>query len=84
MSTLPHGELQLVGVTAMWIACKYEEINAPSILDFAYITADLYTLDQIKAMEIEVLKTLGYSLGAPIPLQFLRRYSRMAGVSHNV
>lgn len=31
-------KLQLVGVSCMWIASKYEEMYAPEINDFVYIT----------------------------------------------
>lgn len=34
---------QLLGVTAMLIASKYEEIYAPEIRDFVYITDKAYT-----------------------------------------
>jgi G2/mitotic-specific cyclin-B, other len=33
MSTVARRELQLVGVSAMLIACKYEEIWAPEVLN---------------------------------------------------
>ena len=35
--------LQLVGVTAMLVACKYEEIYPPIVKDFVYITDNAYT-----------------------------------------
>lgn len=35
--------LQLVGVTAMLIATKYEEIYGPVVDDFVYITDNAYT-----------------------------------------
>jgi cyclin B len=35
-------KLQLVGVTAMLIASKYEEIYAPEVQDFVYITDKAY------------------------------------------
>lgn len=35
-------KLQLVGVTAMLIASKYEEIYAPEVKDFVYITDKAY------------------------------------------
>ena len=38
-----RNNLQLVGVTAMLIASKYEEIYAPEIRDFVYITDNAYT-----------------------------------------
>ena len=34
---------QLVGVTAMLIASKYEEIYAPEVTDFVYICDNAYT-----------------------------------------
>lgn len=39
--------LQLVGVTAMLIASKYEEIYAPEVRDFVYITDNAYTKEEI-------------------------------------
>lgn len=44
-------DLQLVGVTAMLIASKYEEIYAPEVNDFVYITDNAYTKQQIFQME---------------------------------
>ena len=48
-------KLQLVGVTAMLIACKYEEIYPPIVKDFVYITDNAYTKDEILAMERKML-----------------------------
>ena len=39
--TIMRDKLQLVGVTAMFLACKYEEIFAPECIDFVYITAQV-------------------------------------------
>ena len=35
---VPKKMLQLVGVTAMFIASKYEEMYPPEIGDFAFVT----------------------------------------------
>jgi cyclin B len=35
--------LQLVGVTCMFIATKYEEIYPPDLKDFVYVTDKAYT-----------------------------------------
>eukprot|EP01018_Ginkgo_biloba_P032398 Gb_27795 [translate_table: standard] len=48
--TVPRRKLQLVGLTAMLIACKYEEIWAPEINDFVCISAKEYSGEQIVAM----------------------------------
>lgn len=37
-----RSKLQLVGVTSMLIASKYEEIYAPEVRDFEYITDKAY------------------------------------------
>lgn len=40
-------KLQLVGVTSMLIASKYEEIYAPEVKDFVYITDRAYQKEEI-------------------------------------
>nr|P07818.1 RecName: Full=G2/mitotic-specific cyclin-B [Arbacia punctulata]CAA68650.1 unnamed protein product [Arbacia punctulata] len=78
--SVSKGKLQLVGVTAMFIASKYEEMYPPEINDFVYITDNAYTKAQIRQMEIAMLKGLKYKLGKPLCLHFLRRNSKAAGV----
>ena len=73
-------QLQLVGVTAMFIAAKYEEMYAPEIGDFVYITDNAYTATQIREMETKVLAALRFDLGRPLPLHFLRRNSKAGQV----
>lgn len=69
-------KLQLVGVTAMLIACKYEEMYVPMVGDFAYIADDAFTKAQIREMEMLMLSGLNFKLGRPLPLHFLRRASK--------
>ncbi|XP_058484491.1 G2/mitotic-specific cyclin-B2 isoform X1 [Solea solea] len=71
-------KLQLVGVTAMLVACKYEEMYAPEVGDFAYITDNAFTKTQILEMEQLILRGLKFQLGRPLPLHFLRRASKVA------
>ncbi|XP_028257617.1 G2/mitotic-specific cyclin-B2-like [Parambassis ranga] len=71
-------KLQLVGVTAMLLACKFEEMYAPEVGDFAYITDNAFTKLQIVKMEQLVLRSLHFQLGRPVPLHFLRRASKVA------
>ena len=77
----PRAQLQLVGVTAMLIASKYEEMYAPEVRDFVFITAEAYTSAQIREKEREMLKVLDYTFGNPLCLHFLRRFSRAGDVS---
>ncbi|XP_067838243.1 G2/mitotic-specific cyclin-B1-like isoform X2 [Heptranchias perlo] len=73
--------LQLVGVAAMFVASKYEEVYPPEIGDFVIITDDAYSSAQIRQMERCILKKLNFSLGKPLPLHFLRRASKVAEAS---
>ncbi|XP_069794829.1 G2/mitotic-specific cyclin-B1-like isoform X2 [Narcine bancroftii] len=74
-------KLQLVGVTAMLVASKYEEMYPPEIGDFVYVTDNTYTTAAIREMERKILQKLNFSLGRPLPLHFLRRASKVAEVS---
>lgn len=71
-------ELQLVGLTAMFIASKFEEMFAPEIHDFVFMSDKAYTKDDILEMEYRILKALDFNLGRPLPLHFLRRYTKVA------
>ncbi|XP_057593446.1 LOW QUALITY PROTEIN: G2/mitotic-specific cyclin-B1-like [Hippopotamus amphibius kiboko] len=74
---VPKKVLQLVGVTAMFTASKYEEMYPPEIDDFAFVTDNTYTKYQIRLMEMKILRALNFSLGHPLPLHFLRRASKI-------
>lgn len=71
-------EPQLVGVTAMLLASKYEEIWAPEVRDFVYISDKAYTREQILDMEKQMLNTLGFHLTVPTPYQFMSRFFKAA------
>lgn len=74
--SLQPADLQMVGVTALWIASKYEEIYAPELNDFIVIGDHSFTSEQVRAMERRILTTLNFQLSRPLPLHFLRRCSR--------
>ena len=77
---ISRSKLQLVGVASMLIATKYEEIYAPEVKDFVYITDRAYTEKDILRMEIKILAALNFDLGRPLPVHFLRRASKAGGV----
>lgn len=66
--------LQLVGVTALLIAAKFEEIHPPQISDLVYVTDKAYTKDDIVKMEVTLLTTLDFKICRPTPMQFFERY----------
>jgi len=72
-------KLQLVGVTAMLIACKYEEIYPPIVKDFVYITDNAYTKQDILEMEKNMLTILDFNIQITSAYRYLERYAKVAG-----
>ena len=60
--TVIRSELQLVGVTALWIASKMVEIYAPEVRDMCYICKNAYTCDQVLQTERRLVKALNFDL----------------------
>ena len=75
---IPKNKLQLVGVTALLIASKYEEIYAPEVKDFIYITDKSYTKEEIVKIEQKILCKLKFEIAFPSSYRFLERYTKLA------
>lgn len=69
-------KLELVGVTAMFIAAKYEEVFSPHVQYFRHVADDGFTEEEILRAERFILATLDYNLSYPNPMNFLRRISK--------
>jgi hypothetical protein len=67
----------------MLIASKYEEIWAPEVRDFVFISDRAYTRDQILNMEKIMLNVLSFNLTVPTPFNFLNRFIKAAGLQGN-
>ncbi|XP_030457472.1 cyclin-A2-3 [Syzygium oleosum] len=70
--------LQLLGITCMLIASKYEEICAPRVEDFCFITDNTYTREEVLKMEGQLLNFFGFRIFAPTTKTFLGRFIRAA------
>ncbi|KAK6914296.1 Cyclin, N-terminal [Dillenia turbinata] len=78
MNPLSRQRLQLLGISSMHIASKYEEISPPHVEDFCYITANTNTPDQVVSLEAQILETVKFDLGNPTIKTFLMRFTRAA------
>lgn len=76
--------LQLLGATAIFISCKFDERSPPLVDDFLYICDDAYSRKDLLEMEQKILKALDFDLGIPLSYRFLRRYARCARASMEV
>ena len=75
--------LQLLGVTALLIACKQNEIIFHKLKEYVYITDNAYTENDIKNMEFNILKTLNFNILNPSSLSFFEIYSNKSGFSQD-
>ncbi|XP_011034878.1 PREDICTED: G2/mitotic-specific cyclin-2-like isoform X5 [Populus euphratica] len=67
-------KLQLVGVTAMLLACKYEEVSVPVVEDLILISDKAYSRKEVLDMEKLMVNTLQFNLSVPTPYVFMRRF----------
>lgn len=78
MNVLIRKKLQLLGVSSMLIASKYEEINPPQVHEFCFITDNTYTKEEVVKMESDILKSLKFEMGNPTVKTFLRKFTKVA------
>ncbi|XP_041793744.1 G1/S-specific cyclin-E1 [Chelmon rostratus] len=70
--------LQLIGITCLFIAAKVEEMYPPKVHQFAYVTDEACTEDEILSMEIIIMKELDWSLSPQTPISWLNVYMQVA------
>ncbi|XP_037418855.1 G2/mitotic-specific cyclin C13-1-like [Triticum dicoccoides] len=74
-SVIKRHELQLLGVTALLVAAKYEDdIFVHEVQRYRGVTGNTYTAQQVVKMETDILKSLNFEMGSPTARTFLRRY----------
>ena len=71
----PREELQCVGVGALLIACKYEEIYFPELSDFQEITDNAFSRNEILKKEFDILGHLHYDITVPSSLRFFEVFN---------
>uniref|UniRef100_A0A1A8M6Y2 Cyclin E2 n=2 Tax=Nothobranchius pienaari TaxID=704102 RepID=A0A1A8M6Y2_9TELE len=69
--------LQLIGITALFIASKIEEIYPPKIYEFAYVTDGACDMWDIQRTELQILKTLDWNLCPETPISWLKLYAQV-------
>ena len=75
IAQISRTNFQLLGITALMIACKHEEIDLPKINDFIYITDNAYVKEEVIKMEEMVLSKLNFSFLYPSPIKFFEYLS---------
>jgi G2/mitotic-specific cyclin 1/2 len=73
---VPSAHLPLVGIAALFIAAKYEEIIVPSVEQILKAANNCNTPEEVFIVERCILRELEFDLNYPSPLNFLRRISK--------
>ena len=72
-------KFQLLGVTALYIATKLNEIFSGSVKDYVFMTDRAYNEIDIISMESDICKTLNFNFLVPHCLSFFQIFSKKIG-----
>ena len=80
---LQRKKFQLLGVTALFIATKLNEIFSGNVKDYTFITDNAYNESDILTMESDISKTLNFNFLVPNCLSFFQIFSKKIGFDKN-
>jgi len=75
--TVLRSRIQLVGITCLMIAGKFEDVYPPDVGDCVYITDSAYAEGEVLEMETDILNTLDYRIHKPTIYNFLTRIIKL-------
>ncbi|KAK6089735.1 hypothetical protein P3W45_001237 [Vairimorpha bombi] len=73
---IPSNKLYLVGISALMIACKFEEVICPTLNNLVVLSEYKVSEEDIKKAERYMLHILDYDILYSNPLNFLRKCSK--------
>ncbi|KAF6205079.1 hypothetical protein GE061_019246 [Apolygus lucorum] len=79
--TTTKANAQLIGMGALFVAAKYEETESIELSDLTFFCDNKWKADDIRSIECVILKAIGYQLGRPLAIHFIRRLSKIGGAS---
>lgn len=74
---LPKNQLQLLGITCLFIAAKVEEIYPPKLQELAYVTDGACTEQEMILKEMAVLKVLNWDVSSMTVSGWLNLYMQI-------
>lgn len=79
--SVSRNELQLVGISALLLACKMEEIYTNMVDELVTMSDNTYARADIIRMELDIVSTLQWKTKCATARTFLHRYCTAAGAS---
>jgi hypothetical protein len=77
-------QLQLLGITALFMASKFEDICPPKLIYLCYLCEDVYNPKDIVQLEAEILTLLDFNLVIVTPLCFIDIISMHLGFDEDL
>ena len=74
-------QLHLLGVAALLIATKYEEIYPPDLKDLLNVSENKFTKEEVLNLEYDIISTLEFNFFVPSLLRFLQRYRKLSNTA---
>lgn len=74
---VPKTQVQLVGVTCLFLASKLEEVYPPRVCEFAYVCDGACGPEDILNCELLILNCLGWDLNLMTPSDWLNLYMQL-------
>ena len=69
-----------MGITALFMVSKYEEIYPPDMDKFVEVTDGAYNQSQLLRMETSIIETIGFRIAGPTVLEFYEAFCIKAGL----
>lgn len=76
-------QLQLLGLTCLFISVKFEELHPPKLKNFLSIFKGQFTMNELISMETDILMTLNFSLVFVSALDLIDTYCVLFGQANN-
>jgi len=73
-TSVSRDQLQLVGVTSLLLAAKFEEVDPPELNDLVFDSVNSYSKHDITNLEMSMLTALQFQVAGPTAAHFLRHY----------
>lgn len=77
--TVMRKRLQLIGVVALMIASKFEDIRPPELHEMVYMTDNAYKKEDLLVMECTMLTTLNFKIMVPTAAHFFEAFQKANG-----
>jgi len=80
-NNIGQGNFQLLGITALYIIAKFDEMHAPTLDELCSTTDGACTVQEMICMEREILKVIDWKLVAPTISTWMLSFLRLTALA---